>query len=189
MEEKNVKLDSLLLENGKELNEKEQIIIKSEELLKNTLVYEDANQVMPGQFQMPTSDDVALDKEKATENLVQQAAMFKLQKENEEYRKMSDDEKVKDYICQAQYYRETNDFYRKNGYEMSGKQKRFTKRAIETAWKKGKFKVTPEQREDILFELSKASHQTVPAQAPTQGTTETNISENIKDLNSLIFRQ
>ena len=29
----------------------------------DSLVYEDANQVMPGQFQMPTSDDVALNKE------------------------------------------------------------------------------------------------------------------------------
>ena len=187
MENKN-DLDALIMEHGQEFNSNINKIVKSAELLKDTLVYEDDNQVMPGQFQMPTSDDVALDKDKATENLIQQAAMLKLQKENEEYRKMSDDEKVKDYICQAQYYRETNDFYHKYGYEMSGKQKRFTKRAIETAWKKGKFKVTPEQREDILFELSKASHQTAPAPAPTQGTTETNISENIKDLNSLIFR-
>lgn len=187
MENKN-DLDALIMEHGQEFDKNINKIIKSEELLKDTLVYEDANQVMPGQFQMPTSDDVALDKDKATENLVQQAAMFKLQKENEEYRKMSDDEKVKNYICQAQYYRETNDFYHKNGYEMSGKQKRFTKRAIETAWKKGKFKITPEQREDILFELNKASHQAVSAQASNQGTSETNISENIKDLNSLIFR-
>ena len=187
MENKN-NLDALIMEHGQEFNSNINKIIKSEELLKDALIYEDTNQIMPGQFQMPTSDDVTLDKDKATENLVQQAAMFKLQKENEEYRKMSDDEKVKDYICQAQYYRETNDFYHKNGYEMSGKQKRFTKRAIETAWKKGKFKVTPEQREDILFELSKASHQTVPAQVPTQETAKTNISENIKDLNSLIFR-
>ena len=187
MENKN-DLDALIMEHGQEFNNNINKIIKSKELLKDTLVYEDANQVMPGQFQMPTSDDVALDKDDAQDNLIKQAAMFKLQKENEEYRKMSDDEKVKDYICQSQYYRETNDFYHKNGYEMSGKQKRFTKRAIETAWKKGKFKVTPEQREDILFELSKASHQTVSTQAPTQETTKTNISENIKDLNSLIFR-
>ena len=34
MDEKNMELDSLLLDNGKELNEKEQKIIKSEELLK-----------------------------------------------------------------------------------------------------------------------------------------------------------
>mgnify|MGYP003571246980 CR=1 FL=1 len=187
MENKN-DLDALIMEHGQEFNNNINKLIKSEELLKDKLVYEDTNQVMPGQFKMPTSDDVALDKEDARDNLIKHAAMFKLQKENEEYRKMSDDEKVKDYICQAQYYRETNDFYHKNGYEMSGKQKRYIKRAIETAWKKGKLKVTPEQREDILFELSKASRQTVPAQAPTQGTTETNISENIKDLNSLIFR-
>lgn len=187
MENKN-DLDALIIEHGQEFDSNINKIIKREELLKDTLVYEDANQVMPGQFQMPTSDDVALDKDDAQDNLIKQAAMFKLQKENEEYRKMSDDEKVKDYICQAQYYRETNDFYHKYGYEMSGKQKRFTKRAIETAWKKGKFKVTPEQREDILFELSKASRQTAPTQTPTQGTSETNISENIKDLNSLIFR-
>ena len=32
MDEKNMELDSLLLDNGKELNEKEQKIIKSDEL-------------------------------------------------------------------------------------------------------------------------------------------------------------
>ena len=73
---------------------------------------------------------------------------------------------------------------------MYGKQKRFTKRAIETAWKKGKIKVTPEQREDILFELSKASNQQRQIQASdTQKSNNQNVSENIKDLNSLIFRQ
>ena len=42
----------------------------------DSLVYEDANQVMPGQFQMPTSDDVALDKKDAQDNLIKQAAKW-----------------------------------------------------------------------------------------------------------------
>ena len=155
----------------------------------NNLAYDDAHVIPGDNTVMPTSNEVTLNKEDAEENLIQHVAMLKLQKENEEYRKMSDDEKVKDYICQAQYYRETNDFYHKNGYEMSGKQKRFTKRAIETAWKKGKFKVTPEQREDILFELNKASNQQRQIQASDmQKSNNQNISESIKDLNTLIFR-
>ena len=146
---------------------------------------------LPGQtINMPTADDVTMSKEDADDNLIAHVAMNKLRKENEELKKMSDDEKVKDYVCQAQYYYETNEFFKKNGYEMSGKQKRFTKRAIEMAYKKGKLKVTPEKREDILYELSKASNQNVTLQTKDkQEKSEANISENIKDLNSLIFRQ
>lgn len=192
MENKNLELDALIMEHGQEFDSNINKIIKSEELLANmnNLAYEDAHIIPGGNAVMPTSEEVALDKDGAEENLIQNAAMLKLAKEQDEYRKMADDEKVKDYICQAQYYKETNDFYHKYGYEMSGKQKRFTKRAIETAWKKGKFKVTPEQREDILYELSKASHQQRQIQAAdTQNTNNSNISEHINDLNSLIFRQ
>lgn len=192
MENKNLELDALIMEHGQEFDSNINKIIKSEELLANmnNLAYEDAHIIPGGNAVMPTSEEVALDKDGAEENLIQNAAMLKLAKEQDEYRKMTDDEKVKDYICQAQYYKETNDFYHKYGYEMSGKQKRFTKRAIETAWKKGKFKVTPEQREDILYELSKASHQQRQIQASdTQNTNNSNISEHINDLNSLIFRQ
>ena len=154
------------------------------------LAYDDAEIIPGGNAVMPTSEEVTLNKEDADENLIQNAAMLKLAKEQETFNKMSDDEKIKDYICQSQYYKETNDFYHKYGYEMSGKQKRFTKRAIETAWKKGKFKITPEQREDILFELSKASHQQRQTQPnDTQKTQQGNVSEHIADLNSLIFRQ
>ena len=181
----NLNLDDLVLSSGQEFDATKEKIIKQQ-----TLAYDD-NQIMPGSnIAMPTAKDVELSKKDADENLIQHAAMLKLQKENEEYQKMSDDEKVKDYICQAQYYRETNDFYHKNGYEMTGKQKRFTKRAIETAWKKGKFKITPEQREDILFELSKASKQQPQVQvSDTQNANKQNVSESIKDLNSLIYRQ
>ena len=183
-------LDSLIVKEGKELNENEQKLVESKDLFKNELAYDDG-QLLPGQnIEMPNSESVALDKDAAHDNLIQTAAMLKLQKENEAFQKLSDDEKVKDYVCQAQYYKETNDFFKKYGYEMSGKQKRFTKRAIENAWKKGKFKVTPEQREDILFELNKASKQPLATQpSDIQQNNQSNISENIKDLNSLIFRQ
>ena len=177
----NLNLDDLVIKSGEEFNSQNQKLITS-------LAYEYADIIPGGNAAMPTSEEVTMSKEDADYNLMQHIAMNKLAEENEAFKKMTDDEKVKDYVCQSQYYRETNDFYHKYGYEMSGKQKRFTKRAIETAWKKGKFKITPEQREDILFELSKASHQKMPTQAPTKESGN-NVSEHIKDLNSLIFRQ
>lgn len=182
--EKDLTLDELIIKHGEEFNDNINKIIESDKLFNNELVYED-DTILPGQkLQMPSSDDITLNADKAQENLIQTAAMLKLQKEREEFQKLSDDEKIKDYICQAQYYRETNDFFKKYGYEMSGKQKRFTKRAIETAWKKGKFKITPEQREDILFELSKASNQNNGNQTQQSNSNATHIA----DLNSLIFR-
>ena len=190
--QKSENLDKLIMEHGTEFDSSINKIIESQDLLNKMggLAYDDA-EILPGENAvMPTSEEVTLNKEDADENLIQNAAMLKLAKEQETFSKMSDDEKIKDYICQSQYYKETNDFYHKYGYEMSGKQKRFTKRAIETAWKKGKFKITPEQREDILFELSKASHQQRQTQPnDTQKTQQGNVSEHIADLNSLIFRQ
>lgn len=190
--QKSENLDKLIMEHGTEFDSNINKIIESQDLLNKMggLAYDDA-EILPGENAvMPTSEEVTLNKEDADENLIQNAAMLKLAKEQETFNKMSDDEKIKDYICQSQYYKETNDFYHKYGYEMSGKQKRFTKRAIETAWKKGKFKITPEQREDILFELSKASHQQRQTQPnDTQKTQQGNVSEHIADLNSLIFRQ
>lgn len=190
--QKSENLDKLIMEHGTEFDSNINKIIESQDLLNKMggLAYDDA-EILPGENAvMPTSEEVTLNKEDADENLIQNAAMLKLAKEQETFNKMSDDEKIKDYICQSQYYKETNDFYHKYGYEMSGKQKRFTKRAIETAWKKGKFKITPEQREDILFELSKASHQQRQTQTnDTQKTQQGNVSEHIADLNSLIFRQ
>ena len=190
--QKSENLDKLIMEHGTEFDSNINKIIESQDLLNKMggLSYDDA-EILPGENAvMPTSEEVTLNKEDADENLIQNAAMLKLAKEQETFNKMSDDEKIKDYICQSQYYKETNDFYHKYGYEMSGKQKRFTKRAIEIAWKKGKFKITPEQREDILFELSKASHQQRQTQPnDTQKTHQGNISEHIADLNSLIFRQ
>ena len=190
--QKSENLDKLIMEHGTEFDSNINKIIESQDLLNKMggLAYDDAEIIPGGNAVMPTSEEVTLNKEDADENLIQNAAMLKLAKEQETFNKMSDDEKIKDYICQSQYYKETNDFYHKYGYEMSGKQKRFTKRAIETAWKKGKFKITPEQREDILFELSKASHQQRQTQPnDTQKTQQGNVSEHIADLNSLIFRQ
>lgn len=186
--EKQSELDALIMQHGQEFNNNINKIIEGDKF--GNLAYED-NGVLPGMsINMPTSDDVALNKEDAHDNIVTQIAMNKLEAENKAFQKLSDDEKIKNYVCDVQFYHETNEFFKKYGYEMSGKQKRFTKRAIEQAWKKGKLKVTPEQREDILYELSKASNQKVPTQAnDVQQNNNSNISEHIKDLNSLIFRQ
>lgn len=188
----NSDLDKLIMEHGTEFDSNINKIIESQDLMNKMggLAYDDAEIIPGGNAVMPTSKEVTLNKEEADENLIQNAAMLKLAKEQDAFNKMSDDEKVKDYIFKAQYYRETNEFYHKHGFEMSGKQKRFVKRAIEQAWKKGKLKVTPEQREDILYELSKASQQQRQTQpSDTQKTQQGNISEHINDLNSLIFRQ
>lgn len=190
--EKSSELDALIMQHGQEFDSNINKIIESNDFAKKIggLAYDDAQIIPGGNAVMPTSNEVTLSKEDADENLIQNAAMLKLAKEQDAFNKMSDDEKVKDYIFKAQYYRETNEFYHKHGFEMSGKQKRFLKRAIEQAWKKGKLKVTPEQREDILYELSKASQQQRQSQpADTQTSKQSNVSEHIKDLNSLIFRQ
>ena len=141
--QKSENLDKLIMEHGTEFDSNINKIIESQDLLNKMggLAYDDAEIIPGGNAVMPTSEEVTLNREDADENLIQNAAMLKLAKEQETFNKMSDDEKIKDYICQSQYYKETNDFYHKYGYEMSGKQKRFTKRAIETAWKKGKFKI------------------------------------------------
>lgn len=184
--EKTSELDALIMQHGQEFDSKVNKIIEADKL--GTLAYDDA-EIIPGSGAvMPTSDEVELSKEDAHNHLLEQMAIQKLAKENAEFRKLSDDAKIKDYMCKSQFYYETNEFFKKNGYEMSGKQKRFTKRAIEKAWNKGKFKITPEQREDILYELNKASQQRPATQAPTPGS-ESNVSEHIRDLNSLIFRQ
>lgn len=187
--EKNLDLDSLMLKEGKVLNEQETQTIEMDDILKkNNLPYDTTEQVLPGAaIAIPTADDVVMNENEAHDNIIKYNAMNKLAKEQAEFKKLSDDEKIKDTVCKAQYYRETNDFYHKYGYEMTGKQKRALKRAIEIAWKKGKIKLTDEQKENILYDLNKASQQMAPAQAPTQ-TTESNISGHIKDLNSLIFK-
>jgi hypothetical protein len=62
---------------------------------------------------------------------------------------------------------------------MSGKQKRALKRTIERNWKLNKYKLTEEQKQDILFEMNKASNITPNQPANT---------DKAVDLNSLISR-
>ena len=189
--EKNVNLDEFVMKEGTEFNEKKFQLISTDEVnenienaYSNTLIYED-NNVLPGaKVNIPVACDIEMEKEKANEHLIAQAAQNKLKKQVEEFRALSDDEKIKKYIFNIEYIKCTNEFFNKNHYEMSGKQKRCLKRNIETAWKKGKYKFTDAQKQDILFELNKASMQQQVVQQQTNDGTK----EAISNLTSLITK-
>lgn len=106
---------------------------------------------------LPTADEVVSSKEDAMFNATASVALEKLRKEQEQFNKMEDDEKIKKYVLESELHRNCTEFFLKNGYNMDGKSKRKLRRVIETAWAKGKYNLTPEQRDDILFELNKAS--------------------------------
>lgn len=164
----NETLNELVIKNGKELTDNEIIVDMTNDIINNIdnkvnikLAYDDAQLIPGSKIELPTANDVEMEKEKANNYLLSQLANAKLEKEKAAFNKMSDDEKIKNYIYQMEYYRQTNDFFKKNGFEMSGTLKRNLKRTIDRAWKNGKFKLTPEQRQDILFELNKTSNQPV----------------------------
>lgn len=168
-----LKLDDLVVKEGEEFNETKFKTKKTEEVLHlNQLAYTDDNP-MTSELNFPTSEDVAMNKEDAEKHAMFETAVNKMEKENAEYQKLSDDAKIKDYIFKSQYYRATNDFYHKNGFEMTGKQKRTIKRQIETAWKKGKFKLSEQDRIDILTTLANAVNDS-PKQTPTNNVNQVN---------------
>jgi len=187
----NTNLDSLVVNEGQEFNENEQQIINVGNEKRGELLYDDFGP-LPGVKTEILHEEVT--EETAENKITEMAAIMKLQKEQEAFHKMTDNEKIKDYVLQSQYYYQTNEWFKKYGYDMTGKQKRNLKRDLERAWNKGKFKLTPEQRQDILFELGKASNvrkqiiesgQTQPAQPQQNKETA---AEHIADLNQLIFK-
>ena len=46
------------------------------------------------------------------------------------------------------------EFYETNGYSLAGKELRRTIRSINTKWEKGKIKITPKQRQEIIDYLN-----------------------------------
>lgn len=178
----NNSLDALMLKEGTELTTEE--IIDSQKVidaidsnLKPTLAYSDS--IVPGTAS-ETSGTEIMSKEEANSNMIKQLAMNKLSKEKAEYAKKSDEEKIRDYVIQAEYWRNCNDFFKKHGYELSGQQKHTLKRKLERAWDKGKLRLTPSQRQDILFEINKASNS-----MKDTNNSNTKITS-MGDLNSLI---
>lgn len=176
-------LDKLIVEQGQVFDKKQFVKISSDTVQNKfgtSFAYDDNKSILPGQaVQMPTSEDITYNKEKANDHMIQQLAMTKLQKENEAHKKLSDDQKIKDYVLKVEFYRYTNDFFVKNGYEMSGQEKRKLKRTIERAWNNGKYKFDNDQRNEILYEISKQAEQnTQKAKQPIT---------NYNDLKSLVF--
>ncbi|WQJ53911.1 MAG: hypothetical protein [Wendovervirus sonii] len=185
----NNSLDDIILAEGQEFNEKEHQLITNANINNHELPYDDYGP-LPGAKTEVISDDINMNE--AEDKILAMEAVMKLQNEQEQYRKMSDNEKIKDYVLQSQYYYQTNEWFKKYGYEMTGKQKRVLKRDIERAWKKGKFKLTDEQKENILFELGKASNERKQlienGQQNQQPQTKASAEQHIADLNQLIFK-
>lgn len=180
-------LDDLVAKEGQEFDETKLKIKESKEVLHlNELAYKD-DDIMTGTTSFPTSDDVTMSKEDAQKHAIFEVAKNKLQKENEEYQKLSDDAKIKDYVLKSQYYKATNDFYHKNGFEMSGKQKRTIKRQIETAWNKGKFKLSEQDKIDILTSLANVATQNNQGEQP-QMKNNVNQASQIASLTSLTYK-
>lgn len=168
-------LNDFIVSNGEEITDVN--AISSDEFINKTeqlLPYETNDNA-----EFLNADAVTYTREQAEQHLRNQAAFNKLQKENEYYQSLSDNEKIHQYVSQVEYYRNTNQFFQQYGYEMSGKQKRALKRTIERNWKLNKYKLTEEQKQDILFEMNKASNITPNQPANT---------DKAVDLNSLISR-
>jgi hypothetical protein len=181
-----INLDDLVVKEGQEFDETKLKIKETKEVLLhlNELAYKD-DDIMTGTTQFPTSDDVAMSKEEAQNHALYEVAKNKLEKESTAFQKLSDEEKIKDYVFKAQYYKATNDFYHKNGFEMSGKQKRTIKRQIELAWKKGKFKLSEQDKIDILTNLANTASAQNGAQPQNKNA---NQGASLANLTSLTYK-
>jgi len=186
LEDENL-LDGIVIDEGTELDESNVQIINCNDNQKNQnqLAYDD-DCPMPGKKTEMLTTEVT--ENEAEKKLIEMTAMMKLQKEKEAFNRMSDDQKIKDYVMQSQYYKYTNDWFHKYGYEMTGKQKRNLKRDLERMWAKGKFRFTDEQKQEILVELSKAAAEHPNQNAGNAVNTDETAANHISDLNSLIFK-
>lgn len=190
MTDKDITLEDLVATNGRSVDD--MTIIPTDEGIKeieqkfSKFAYDDTDYVIPGSpVVMPTSDDIELSKEDADKKLLSALADEKLRKEQEAFNKLSDNEKIKHYVLETELRRAVNDFYNKHHYEMTGSQKRITKRQIERAWKKGKIRLTEDQKQDILYELNKASHTKNTAQPTQMSNPSGQVAANLQSLMSL----
>jgi len=156
-----ISIDDFIEKNGEEFDEAKSTIVSSNDIFDSDtkkLAYDDAT-ILPGKAtKFDKADDVAMTAENAKNKIIQDLAMEKLKIEMDRMNKLSDEAKIKEYVFQMEMRRAMNNFYANNHYEMPGSQKRNVKRQIERAYKAGKYKLTPEQKQDILYELNKASN-------------------------------
>lgn len=183
--EEELQLDDFVVKNGEEFDNTKFKTKSTEEVLDlKQLAYKDDNP-MTSNIQFPTSDDVAMSAEEAEKHAIFENAKYKLEKENEAFQKLSDDEKIKEYILQSQFYKAANDYYHKYGFEMSGTQKRTIRRKIDLAYKKGKYKLSDQERIDILTSLANAGNN---SRNQPQQVKQTNQMDQIASLTSLTYK-
>ena len=106
--------------------------------------------------------DTENEKKIANQRLIAQAAQMKLRKEQEEFNKKSDEEKIRIYVCNTIMKQQEQEYFNKNRYYMSGPIRRKTRKIIENNYKKGKYHITPKMKDDILYQLNLSSQQEDP---------------------------
>lgn len=187
MTDTNITLADIVETEGKPIEDMQ--IIPTEEgiqdidkSIKHKFAY-DTDYIIPGSpVEIPTSSDIQISKDSANKKLLAALAEEKLRKEKEAYNKLSDNEKIKKYVFEAEFRQSVNDFYNKHGYEMSGAQKRNVKRQIERAWKSGKIKLTDEQKQDILYEMNRPSNTESVTQPTQMVKSSANTATNLQSL-------
>ena len=98
-----------------------------------------------------------ISEEDAQKNLIQRTAQLKLKDELDRMKALEDEDKIREFVIKNEFWNQCNRFFNEKGYEMSGQEKRVLKKKIEKMYDKGKFKLTAEQKQDILYELNKYS--------------------------------
>lgn len=121
--------------------------------------------LMPGASVNIELEDNNTLKENAMDNLIQVAANKKLKKEMES--KLND--RIKEYVINSILDANKREFYDTNGYSLAGKELRRTIRSINTKWEKGKIKITPKQKQEIIDYLN------LPSSEVSDKTTKDNV--------------
>lgn len=185
----NIHLDNIALNIGTEIKEKNlnNVIInnanESDKLIKNI---ENSNMqndtLLPGSSIGIELEDNNTLKENAMDNLIQAAANKKLKKEMEN--KLND--RIKEYVINSIIDANKREFYETNGYSLAGRELRRTIRSINTKWEKGKIKITPKQKQEIIDYLNlPSSNQTSNEVKNTNNDTPVAVSSVMSPTNNL----
>lgn len=121
--------------------------------------------LMPGASVNIELEDNNTLKKNAMDNLIQVAANKKLKKEMES--KLND--RIKEYVINSILDANKREFYDTNGYSLAGRELRRTIRSINTKWEKGKIKITPKQKQEIIDYLN------LPSSEVSDKTTKDNV--------------
>lgn len=162
METNNIALDEIVKKAGEITNNdayvviNDEIIEKVDKSLDDSYAYGEIGP-QPGTAVQLNTQPGFDSKSDAQQKLIQKASLFKLKKEQEAFNKKSDNEKIKEYVITSLFNQQQTEYFEKNGYAMSGGQKRKMKKIIERNYAKGKIRLTPQQKDDILYQLNLSS--------------------------------